>query len=380
MKYRVITADNHIIEPPNTFIDRVPAKYRDQAPRLVRGKDGGDGWSLDGSIPDSTIGVGFGLGNINPGMHIRTAPRGLTWDEVVPGNYDGGAHIRDMESNGIDASVVYPQMVYRAYTELKDRELGLACLRAFNDWLLDEFCAVDPSRLIGMCMIPWEHDMRTLMTELNRILKNGAKAIFLPYTMDPPMYAPYWDPMWKAVSEAGAVASIHLRFGAKRSPAVPVPEGIKRNWLYISNIVGGYFSGIVPLTELIFTGVFDRFPDLKFVDAEVNMGWVPFWSEMMDLIVRQHSYWGELPMKSDPHDYVGKNVFVTGLDDHEGFRLAREGNKLIARAAMFSIDYPHEITLFPNTQKYLAELTAGLDEKVRYDILAGNAIRVFNLN
>jgi len=74
----------------------------------------------------------------------------------VPGNYDGAAHIKDMASDGIDAAVVYPQMVYRAYTGLKDRELGLACLRAFNDWLLDDFCAADPARLIGMCMVPWE--------------------------------------------------------------------------------------------------------------------------------------------------------------------------------------------------------------------------------
>jgi hypothetical protein len=160
MEYKVISADNHLIEPPNTFIDRVPAKYKDVAPRLVRGKDGGDGWSLDGSIPETTIGVGRGLGNVNPGMHIRTAPRGLRWEEVVPGNYDGAAHIKDMESDGIQAAVVYPQMVYQAYTTLKDRELGLACLKAFNDWLLEDFTAADPKRLVGMSMVPWEHHGR----------------------------------------------------------------------------------------------------------------------------------------------------------------------------------------------------------------------------
>ena len=79
MQYRVISADNHIIEPRNLFIDRVPARYRDQAPRVVRGKDGGDGWSLDGSIPDSTISLPWGLGSVNPGARIRIAPRGLRW-------------------------------------------------------------------------------------------------------------------------------------------------------------------------------------------------------------------------------------------------------------------------------------------------------------
>src|SRR5215467_5905989 len=110
MQYRVISADNHILEPPNLFVDRVSARYRDQAPRIVRGKDGGDGWSLDGSIPEHTQGLPFGLGAVNPGARIRSAPRGLTWDEVRPGNYDGASHIKDMEADGIDAAVCYPQM------------------------------------------------------------------------------------------------------------------------------------------------------------------------------------------------------------------------------------------------------------------------------
>jgi predicted TIM-barrel fold metal-dependent hydrolase len=379
VQYSVISADNHILEPPNTFIDRVPANYKDAAPRIVRGKDGGDGWSLDGSIPESTISLPFGLGSINPGMHVRSGPRGLTWDEVVPGNYDGAAHIKDMESDGIDAAVVYPQMVYRAYTGLKDRELGLACLRAFNDWLLDDFCSADPSRLIGMCMVPWEHPMDVLTAELERVLKKGARAIFLPYTMDPPMYAPYWDPMWELISGANAVASVHLRFGARRAPEAALPDGVKRSWLSTANTVSGYFSAIPPLTELIFTGLFERFPTLKFVHAEVDMGWLPFWAEIMDQVVRQHGYWADWPMRADPHTYIGKNVFVTGLDDVEGFRLARDGNELIARSAMFSIDYPHEITLFGTTQKVLAELTSGLDPKVKHDILAGTAMKLYNL-
>jgi len=141
----------------------------------------------------------------------------------------------------------------------------------------------------------------------------------------------------------------------------------------------GYFSAIQPLTELIYTGLFERFPTLKFVHAEVDMGWVPFWGAIMDQIVRQHSYWVDWPMQSNPSTYIGKNVFVTGLDDVEGFRLAREGNDLVARGAMFSIDYPHEITLFGSTQKVLAELTAGLDPGVKHAILAGTATKLYNL-
>jgi predicted TIM-barrel fold metal-dependent hydrolase len=375
----VISADNHILEPPNLFIDRVPARYRDQAPRVVRGKDGGDGWSLDGSIPESTIGLPWGLGAVNPGARIRIAPRGLRWEELVPGNYDGAAHIKDMESDGIDAAVVYPQMVYRAYTGLADRDLGLECLKAFNDWLLDDFCSVDPRRLIGMCMIPWEHPLDVTIAELERVLKKGARGIFLPYTMNPPIFAPSWDPLWALVSGAGAVASVHLRFGGTRPPDPPLPDGIKRTWIHSINIVMGYFSAIEPLTQMIYTGLFERFPTLKFVHAEVDWGWLGFWTEIMDQVVRQHSYWVDWPMQRTPGEYVGRNVFVTGLDDVEGFRQARLGSELVARAAMFSIDYPHEISLFGSTQQVLAELTQGLEPGVKHALLAGNAMRVYGL-
>jgi predicted TIM-barrel fold metal-dependent hydrolase len=193
------------------------------------------------------------------------------------------------------------------------------------------------------------------------------------------MYSPYWDPMWSLIAGANAVASVHLRFGAYRAPEPPLPEGLKPGWLSTAQTVNGYFCAILPLTQLIYTGLFDRFPTLKFVHAEVNMGWLPFWASTMEQVVRQHGYWADWPMQRKPSEYLGRNVFVTGLDDAEGFRLAREGNDVIARTAMFSIDYPHEITLFGSTQKILADMTAGLDENVKHAVLAGTAMKLYNL-
>ncbi len=125
--------------------------------------------------------------------------------------------------------------------------------------------------------------------------------------------------------------------------------------------------------------MFERFPDLKFVHAEVDWGWVPFWAEIMDQVVRQHGYWADWPMQRKPSEYLGRNVFVTGLDDVEGFRQACLGNPIVARAAMFSIDYPHEITLFGKTQQILDELSDGLSADVKHAILAGTAMRLYNL-
>ena len=228
-------------------------------------------------------------------------------------------------------------------------------------------------------MVPWEHPLEVVTAELERVLKKGARAIFLPYSMDPPHYARYWDPMWELISGANAVASVHLRFDGTRPPAAPLPEGVKPSWLYSSNIVTGYFCAIQPLTEMIYTGLFERFPTPKFVHAEVDWGWVGFWTEIMDQVVRQHDYWVDWPMQRKPSEYLGRNVFVTGLDDVEGFRHACNGSEGVARSAMFSIDYPHEITLFGSTQQVLGELAQGLDESVKHAILAGTASKIYNL-
>jgi uncharacterized protein len=131
---------------------------------------------------------------------------------------------------------------------------------------------------------------------------------------------------------------------------------------------------------MIYTGLFERFPTLRFVHAEVDWGWLPFWAEIMDQVVRQHGYWVDWPMQRKPSEYLGRNVFVTGLDDVDGFNRARQGHPLVEKAAMFSIDYPHEITLFGSTQQILSELTAGLDANVKHAILAGTAARLYNLS
>jgi len=186
--------------------------------------------------------------------------------------------------------------------------------------------------------------------------------------------------MWDLISGASAVASMHLRFGGTRAPGPSLPPGFKASWLSTASTAAGYFCAIPPLTELIYTGLFERFPTLKFVHAEVDWGWVPFWSEIMDQVVRQHSYWVDWPMQRKPSEYIGRNVWVTGLDDVEGFRQARLGSELVKRGAMFSIDYPHEISLFGSTQQVLGELTQGLDESTKRSLLAGNAMHVYGLS
>ena len=147
----------------------------------------------------------------------------------------------------------------------------------------------------------------------------------------------------------------------------------------MGGIVARFFTAIDPFTYMIFTGVFERFPDLKIVGAEVNCGWLPFWRENMDQNYEQQREWAKVPIERLPSEFVGRNVFVTTLDDRFGYDAIRR-DPTLADAVMYSTDYPHSVTLWPNSAKLVEELTAGFDDSSRHKVLAGNAESLYHLN
>jgi predicted TIM-barrel fold metal-dependent hydrolase len=373
MEYRVISTDNHIMEAPNAFVDHLPVEYRDRAPRIVRGADGGDGWSFDGAPPKMT----FGLNAVGGRAYEDYKATGLTFEEILPGNYDGSAHIKDLDLDGVDAATIYPMVSLEAYV-VEDRGFGLALLRAYNDWLLDEFCAADPQRLIGLPLIPTDDGIAATLAEFDRVLTKGAKGVFLPYFTAVPYWDRHYDPLWNAASAASVPVCLHRTMGGVAAAGQGTPGIDDAAGLNVAGIVERFFTGVAPFARLTFTGLFERHPDLKFVDAEVNCGWLPFWVQMMEQEYERQRHWANIPLHTNPRDLVGKNLFVTLLDDYVGFD-ALKHDDVIASASMFSTDYPHSTTLFPKTQHYITELTAGMPEDTKHAVLAGNAIRVFNL-
>jgi predicted TIM-barrel fold metal-dependent hydrolase len=385
MEYHVISADNHITEPPGTFIDRVPSHLKDRAPRIVRGEDGGDGWSFDGRAPGFTFGAAAQTGGRSSG---ESRFQGLKFEEIRPGNYDGTAHIEDMDLDGIDAATVYPLAAAATYS-IEDRELGLACVRAYNDWMIDEFCAVNPERLLSMCLIPVDDDIEEMKKEVARVVEKGARVLFLPFFSDTPYWDTHYDPIWSIANEAKVPVTIHREHGGKRGTqegargfggkALP-KTGPEAQALHMSNAVMRFYSALSPITDMIFTGVFDRFPDLKMVNGESNFGWLPFWCQTMDeqWALGNDTGWNKVPAKRPPSTYVGDNIFVTVLDDALGFSMAHE-NLMMQNAGMYSTDYPHSITTWPNSKELIERLTKGMTDEAKHKILAGNAVRVYNL-
>ena len=369
---RLISADCHVNEPPHVF-DHVPEHLRSRAPKMLRGTDGGDGWSFDGRAPKRTLGIEATAGQTTAVKKMT----GLRFDEILPGNYDGRAHAADMDRDGVDVSIVYPANSIFVYIE-DDRELGLACLRSYNDWILDEFQAAAPNRLVGLPMLPVDDGTDACIRELDRCLAKGAKGAFIPGNPRRPYHDRYYDPLYARVAEAGVPLSFHRTFGGRPAEA-DWDEQIEQN-ITAGGTIYRFFSAIRPFTYLVLGGVFTRHPALKIVAAEVNFGWLPFWAQTMEQNVDVRSDFDDPTIGSTlrPAEHLGRNLFVTVLDDQIGFDLVAT-HPYLADTAMFSSDYPHSVTLWPDSRRHAAKLTAGLSDEAAAKILSGNAARVYGV-
>lgn len=369
---RIISADCHINEPPHVF-DGVPAALKHRAPKLMRGADGGDGWSFDGKPPARTFGIEAVAGRAGGEKKLS----GLRFDEILPGNYDGRAHMADMRKDDVDVSVVYPAHAARVYVE-SDRALALACLRSYNDWILGEFQAAEPGHLIGLPMLPVDDGMDVCVAELERCLRAGAKAAFLPGLPERPYHDPYYAPLFARASEADVPLTFHRTFGGR--PIEADWDELVGMRITAGGTVTRFFSAIRPFTYMVYGGVFERHPKLRVVAAEVNMGWLPFWVQTMEqnFDVRSELRDTTIATHKRPTDCMGENLFVTIIDDAVGFELVAS-HPWLADTAMWSSDYPHSVTAWPNSRKVLTTLGAKLVPEQLEKIAHGNAARVYGL-
>jgi predicted TIM-barrel fold metal-dependent hydrolase len=369
---RVISADCHVNEPPTVF-DGVPAKLRARAPTMRRADDGGDGWSFDGGPPKRSFGIEATAGRADADKKIS----GLRFDEILPGNYDGCAHVDDMARDGVDVSVVYPNHAIFTYIE-PDRELALACLRAYNDWVLGEFQGAAPDHIVGLPMLPVDDGMDVCLAELDRCLGRGARAGFIPGFPVRPYHDRYYDPLYARAADAGVPLTFHRTFGGKPSDA-DYDELVEQK-ITAAGTAYRFFSAVRPFTYMVMGGVFDRHPELRIIAAEVNCGWLPFWAQTVEqnLDIRAGLDDATAGTARPPTERIGTNLFVTVLDDHVGFRLMVDYPWLV-NASLFSTDYPHSVTLWPNSREHIATLTEGLSDDATRKVLSGNAERLFGV-
>ncbi|CAN7378680.1 amidohydrolase family protein [Phenylobacterium sp. LjRoot225] len=369
---KLISSDNHVNEPRDLFTSRFPAHLKDKAPRVIDGKDGGEGWSVAGEIPKRTYGIEAMAGYDRKDYRLS----GLRYADLRPGNYIGAEHLKDMDIDGVYASTVYPGFGASFYTH-PDPEVAAAGFRAYNDWILDEFQAADRKRLCGLALAPTELGINHAVAELERVAKKGARAMYIPGMPSVPYNnAAHYETFWAAAAANNITLCFHRNHGGP-------PD--KTDWDFnsedkvsIGGIVTRYFSAVRPFSYLIFSGVFDRYPNLKIVAAEVDCGWVPFWVQTLDHHWEIQTSWFDVKLKHPPSDFIGKNIFTTNVDDYCGYDLIRTGlYPYLSSMTMFSSDYPHSATIWPHSRDVAIKMVTGMKPEDARKALSENAIRVF---
>ena len=390
---KIVSVDDHVVEPAHVWERWLPAKHREKAPRIERRGIGtmrhvGGGTyeqTFDPDGPQADCWVYEDLVYIHK-RHVAAVGfdrddmtmSPMTYDEMRPGCYEPKARVDDMELNWVEASLSFPsfpRFCGQTFLEAKDRELAEACVYAYNDWMVDEWCGDSGGRLIPLPIIPlW--DVELAAAEVRRNAARGAHAVCfseIPAVLGlPSIHTGDWDPFFAACAETRTVVCMHIGSSSKMpATSADAPVAVAATL--------SFGNAMSSLTDFLFSGVLVRFPDLKLAYSEGQIGWIPYILERADDVWLEHRAWGGVRdiVPEPPSTYYYRQVFGCFFRDRHGIEsLQRVG----VDNTTFETDYPHTDSTWPHTKKVAQELMAGLPDDVVYKLVRGNAIRMLELD
>ncbi len=364
MSTPVISADSHVTEPPNAYVDYIDPKWRDQAPRLENRGEAGDLFIIPGMRAPVPMGLVAAAGK--PAEEIRVA--GVLFKDLHRSGWDPAARRADQIRDGVAAEVIYPTVGMQLCNH-KDFDYKKACFDAYNRWIA-EYCSADPARLLGC----GQTAMRTPeegAADLESIRELGLRGVMMPGDPAVDDYdSTAYDPFWEAAIDLGLPLSFHILTTRDKAP---VRGPAMNRFLAIvrgcQDIIG----------TLILGGVFERHPKLKVVCVEADAGWVPHYMYRMDHAWKRHRNW--LPAGQElsrlPSEYFRENVYTTFQDDWVAFQTADLVNW---RRLMWANDFPHSDSTWPNSQELLKEHGRLLSAEQHDAILGGNAAELYGID
>lgn len=384
-----VSVDDHLIEPARLWQERVPEAMRERAPRIVR-----DGDSEFWSYEDRQI-VTTGLNAVAGKTREEFSPEPISYDDMREGCYEPAARVADMDQGHVLSSLLFPSFPRycgQVFHEADDKDLALHCVRAWNDFILEEFAGAFPGRFIPMMIIPlW--DPAAAAVEIERTAGLGAKSIAFsenPTKLGlPSIHTDYWDPVFQAANDTGFVLSMHVGSSSnliRTSPDMPTLA-------FMAYSAAANQAGT--LLDWLFSGNFDRYPNLKMALSEGSIGWIPYFLERAEQVVDKQRFWasrfdidmnaahdrgeskGEasFDLDTDIRRLFKDHVFGTFIEDAAGLRLLDiigEDN------VMLECDYPHSDSTWPDTVEMARKWLGDLPEDVQHKITVGNAARVYD--
>lgn len=381
-QYQYVDGDQHLEIAPEAWKPFVDARYRDLAPRTVKLPNGGDAWQMPGTDKLIPAGLNLAAGQAR-GVHWeRLKTSGVAYADNPPGTLDGEGHLREMDADGVDAAILFPAVSGQRTIDdgAVGRDAYVALIRGYNDWQSKEYCAANYDRLLGCGILPTT-GVEDATAELYRLAKMpGIRTVVMHQW---PNGSPRPDPViddrfWAAAAETAMPLSIHIAFGGGAAAETPPPGAQAGNWAPINKLLcrvdanGASFSAM----QLITSGIFDRYPALKFAYAEAGASWVPFFAESADTNYVRHRWHAGIKLDNLPSYYI-KNHFLWGIqDDYAAIRIRHEiGIGNIA----WSTDFPHAASDWPASMPLVNRMFAGVPEAEKRAICAGNAVRFYRL-
>jgi predicted TIM-barrel fold metal-dependent hydrolase len=384
----LVSVDDHVVEPPGLFDDRLPAAYADRAPAMRRRPDGTDVWVFEGvAIPQIAMNAVAGRPREKRGDDPRC------FDDVSASCYDPDARVRAMSADGVLGSVCFPsfpQFCGQVFSAARDHDLALAVIRAYNDWHIDEWAGSHPDRFIPLAITPlWSPELAA--TEVRRVAAKGCHAVSFSERPShlglPSFHSDAWDVVWEACSDVGTIVCLHIGSSAAvravRVPgddlarlrvAGPLTRASNEEPIDVQITVAP-LTTIQAAADLLWSPVLRRFPNLRFALSEGGIGWVPYFLERVDTQYEHHGVWtGQDFGDRRPSEVFRDQIVLSFIDEAVGL----EGRHHLAMTNVcWESDYPHSDSSWPESAEAAAASIADLDEAEIALVTHENAMRHF---
>ena len=378
----VIDVDTHVTEPVDLWTSRLPRKFASDAPHVE--------WDAERQRDRWHVGRHTLLGvqdQAHAGWKEYYPSTPASFDQAEPGGWDALERLKVMDAHGIAAQILYPNLLGFFGFAFMDLEpaLGLACVRAYNDFQVD-WCSADPKRLIPLAFLPF-WDVESSAAELQRCADLGFRGFNWGQSFEkvglPRLRDPHWDPVMTLAQDLEMPVSFHIGFGNQTEEEYKGWSAFEEDILMAQMSVLFFLGNAVAITDLCLGGICERFPRLNFVSVESGFGYVPYLLEAMDWMYmnnRGSTTRKGLPL---PSEYFKRQVYATFWFERNVDRLI----DLIPDNVMFESDYPHPTSLSPgpasaaqDAKTTIAANLAKLPDDIRRKVLHDTAARIYKLD
>jgi len=368
----LVSVDDHVVEPPDVFVGRVPKKYEDLAPKLIVKDDGTEAWEYLGNLSQS-VGLNAVVGRPPEDYGLEPA----AFSDMRPGCYDVDERVRDMNANGVLGSLCFPSwpgFAARQFYVTPDKDMAIALLRAYNDWHVDGWCGSHPGRFIPLGLVPiW--DPALMAAEVHRLASKGCRAVTFsenPAHLGlPSLHSDHWDPFWAACEDEQTVVCLHI--GSSSQLVVTAEDAPMDVLITLSPI-----NLVQAATDLIWSPIFRKFPSFKIAMSEGGIGWIPYFLDRIDYVYEHHQAWtGQDFGDKLPSQLFRERVITCFIDDPAGVKMRHD---IGIDTITWECDYPHSDCTWPTSPERLMKSLDGVPDDDIDKMTYINAMRDFHFD